>query len=114
MKFPGAEEKFFNKFKELRKVGIKVDGNYLKAKMLKYVAMEKDADPKKVKAFKATDRWRMGFCDRYDITLRIQTNKKSRSAIKRSRMVRSFHWFMMYKADLVILIESSDLLSSLL
>ena len=100
VKFPGAEEKLFNKFQQLRKVGIKVDGIYLKAKMLKYVAMEKDADPKKVKAFKATDPWRMGFCDRYDITLRIQSNKKSRSAIKRSRMVRNFHWFMMYKAAL--------------
>ena len=50
----------FNKFKELRQVGIKVDGNYLNAKMLKYVAMEKDADPKKVKAFKATDPWKNG------------------------------------------------------
>ena len=98
VKFPDVEEKVFNKFKELRQVGIKVDGNYLKAKMLKYVAMEKDADPKKVKAFKATDPWRKGFCDRYDITLRVQTNKKSRSAIKRLRMVRNFHWFMMYKA----------------
>ena len=29
VKFPDAEEKLFNKFKELRKVGIKVDGNYL-------------------------------------------------------------------------------------
>ena len=92
--------KLLNQFKELRKVGIKVDGNYLKAKMLKYVAMEKDADPKKVKAFKATDRWRMGFCDRYDITLRIQTIKKSRSVIKSSRMLRNFRWFMMYKAAL--------------
>ena len=100
VKFPDAEEKLFNKFKELRQVGIKVDGNYLKAKMLKYVAMEKDADPKKVKSFKATDPWRKGFCDRYDITLRVQTNKKSRSAIKRSRMVRNFHWFIMYKAPL--------------
>ena len=27
VKFPDAEEKLFNKFKELRKVGIKVDGN---------------------------------------------------------------------------------------
>ena len=44
--------------------------------------MEKDADPKKVKAFKVTDVWRKGFCERYDLTLRVQTNKKSRSAIK--------------------------------
>ena len=100
VKFPDAEEKLFNKFKELRKVGIKVDGNYLKAKMLEYVAMETDADPEKVKSFKATDPWRQGFCDRKDITLRVQTNKKSRSAIKRSRMVRNFHWFMTYKAPL--------------
>ena len=78
----------------------KVDGNYLKAKMLKYVAMEKYADPKKVNAVKATDRWRKGFCDRYDITLRIQTNKKSGSAIKRSRILRNFHWLMMCKAVL--------------
>ena len=91
VKFPNSEMKLFNKFKELRKVGIKVDGNYLKAKMLKYVAMEKDADPKKVKAFKASNPWRKAFCDRYDITLRVQTNKKSRSAIKRSRMVTNFY-----------------------
>ena len=47
--FPNAEEKLFQKFKELRKVGIKVDGNYLKAKMLQYVKMETDADQKKSK-----------------------------------------------------------------
>ena len=64
-------------------MSLKVDGNYLKAKILQYVKMETDADPKKVKAFKATDRWRKAFCDRYDIALRVQTNKKSRSAIKR-------------------------------
>ena len=96
MKFPNSEMKLFNKFKELIKVRIKVDGNYLKAKVLEFVEMEKDADPKKVKAFKATDPWRKGFCERYDITLRVQTNKKSRSAIKRSRMVKNLHWFMMY------------------
>ena len=53
VKFPDAEEKLFNKFKELRKVGIKVDGNYLKAKMLKYVAIKKDADPKKSKGIQS-------------------------------------------------------------
>jgi len=36
--------------------------NYLKAKMLEFVEMEKDALPKKVKAFKATGPWRIG-CD---------------------------------------------------
>ena len=87
----------------MRKVGIKVDGNYLRAKMLKYVSKEQDADPKKVNAFKATDTRRNAFCNRYNITLSVQTNKKSRSAIKKSRMVRNFHWFMMYKAALTYL-----------
>ena len=34
VKFPDAEEKLFNKFKELRQVGIKVDGNFLKYLLL--------------------------------------------------------------------------------
>ena len=64
VKFPNAEEKLFEKFKELRKVGIKVDGNYLNAEMFEYVSVERDADPKKVKAFKASENWRIGLCDR--------------------------------------------------
>ena len=47
VKFLNSEMKPFNKFKELRKVEIEVDGLYLKTKMLEFVAMEKDADPKK-------------------------------------------------------------------
>ena len=102
VKFPECEEKLFERFKELRKVGIQVDGNYLKAKMLEIVSEDTNAakDPDKVKKFKATDRWREAFCERYGITLRFGTNKKSRSAFKRSRMVRNFHWFVMYKAAL--------------
>ena len=53
VKFPNSEMKLFNQFKELRKVGIKVDGLYLKAKMLEFVTMEKDADPKEVEAFQS-------------------------------------------------------------
>jgi len=34
VKFPNSEMKLFNKFKVQRKVGMKIDGNYLKAKML--------------------------------------------------------------------------------
>ena len=60
VQFPKCEEKLFEKFKELRKVGIPVDGKYLKAKMLEIVGEDTDAanDPDKVKKFKATDRWR--------------------------------------------------------
>ena len=102
MKFPECEEKLFERFKELRKVGIQVDGNYLKAKMLDIVSEDKNAakDPVKVKKFQASNRWREGFCERYGISLRFATNKKSRSTFKRSRMVRNFHWFVMYKVAL--------------
>ena len=33
VKFSDAEEKLFNKFNELRKVGIKVDGNYITVRL---------------------------------------------------------------------------------
>ena len=45
--------------------------------------VSRSADPKKVASFKAANPWREEFCDRYNITLRVQTNKKSRSAIKK-------------------------------
>ena len=54
--FPKSEEKLLKKFRKLRAVGIPVSGPYLRAKMLKYVAKEKDADPKKVRAFKASNK----------------------------------------------------------
>ena len=98
--FPDSEERVVEKFSELRKVGIPVDGPYLKAKVLKYVKKETNADAKKVKKFKAGDSWLKGFCRRKGISVRVRTNKKSRSVFKRSRMVRNFHWFVMYKAPL--------------
>eukprot|EP00493_Phyllostaurus_siculus_P009736 UN09866 len=39
----------------------------------------------------------MGLSGRYEIKLRVQTNEKSCLAIKRSIILRNFHWFMMYK-----------------
>ena len=92
--FKESEAKLVDKFTELRKVGIPVNGPYLKAKMLKYVKKEK------IQNFKANDTWLKGFCERHGISVRVQTNKKSKSAFKRSRMVRNFHWFMIYKAPL--------------
>ena len=95
--FKESEAKLVDKFTELRKVGIPVNGPYLKAKMLKYVKKEKK---EKTQNFKASDTWLKGFFERYGINVRVQTNKKSKSAFERSRMVRNFHWFMIYKAPL--------------
>ena len=81
-------------------MGILVDGPYLRAKMIKFVANTPGADPEKVKKFKATNTWLQGFLERKSVTCRVQTNKKSRSQFKRSRLVRNFHYFMMYKAAL--------------
>ena len=94
--FPKSEKKLIKKFRQFRKVGVPVSGPYLQAKMLQYVAKEKDADPKKVKAFKASAMWLQGFMQRKGISVRTRTNKKSRSAIKRSRLMRNWHWNIMY------------------
>ena len=89
--FPKSEKRLVRKFRKLRKVGIPVSGPYLRAKMLKYIKQEKNADQNKVKAFKASDKWLSGFMEREGISVRARTNKKSRSAIKRSRWVRNWH-----------------------
>ena len=100
MKFPNAEKKLLKKIRKLRKVGIPVSGPYVQAKMLKYVQKDKSLDKKKVKAFKASNKWLQGFKERNGISVRVRTNKKSRSNFKRSHMVRNFHWNMMYQLPL--------------
>jgi len=99
-RWPWAEDRLFEDFVELRKVGIAVDGPYLKAKMMKYVPKTPGVDPDKVKKFKASNVWLQGFMERKNVTVRVQTNKKSRSQFKRSRLVRNFHYYVMYKAAL--------------
>ena len=68
--------------------------------MMKYVPKTPGADPDKVKNFKASNVWFQGFLERKNMTVRVQTNKKSRSQFKRSRLVRNFHYYVMYKAAL--------------
>ena len=85
--------------KNILKEGREFDKND-KAKMLQFVRQIPGADPEKVKNFKASDMWLQGFQERKGITARVQTNKKSRSQFKRSRLVRNFHWYAMYKAAL--------------
>ena len=46
--FKESEAKLVDKFTELRKVGISVNGPYLKAKMLKYVKKEKKQKREKI------------------------------------------------------------------
>ena len=64
--------------------------------MLQLVIKTPGADPVKVKQFKATDMWSQGFKKRKGISVRVQTNKKSRSQFKRSRMVGNFHYYTMH------------------
>ena len=100
VKFPNHENTLKEIFQDLRKVGIRVDGKYLRAKMLKLVREDPSLSEDEKKKFKASDMWLQGFKKRKGIVVRVQTNKKSRSALQRSRMVRNFHWYIMYKAPL--------------
>ena len=104
MKFTNHENTLKGIFQDLRKVGIRVDGKYLRAKMLKLVREDPSLSEDEKNNFKASDMWLKGFKKRKGIVVRVQTNKKSRSALQRSRMVRNFHWYIMYKAPL----EPSD------
>ena len=76
--FKESGTKLVDKFTELRKVGIPVNGPYLKAKMLKYAKKEKKQKKEKIQNFKASDTWLKGFCERHGISVRVQTNKKSK------------------------------------
>ena len=100
VKFPNHENTLKEIFQDLRKVGIRVDGKYLRAKMLKLVREDPSLSEDEKKKFKASDMWLQGFKKRKGIVVRVQTNKKSRSALQRSRMVRNFHWYIMYKTPL--------------
>ena len=71
----------------LRKQRQHIDGPYLKAKIIQYVREDTNVDREKAEAFKASNKWLQGFKNRKGITLRVRTNKKSKSAIKRSRLV---------------------------
>ena len=104
VKYPNHENTLNEIFQDLRKHGIRVDGKYLKAKMLKLIREDTSLSKDEKKNFKASDSWLAGFKKRKGIVVRVQTNKKSRSALQRSRIVRNFHWYIMYKAPL----ERSD------
>ena len=97
MKFPNHENTLKEIFQDLRKVGIRVDGKYLRAKMLKLVREDPSLSEDEKKKLKASDMWLKGFNKRKCIVIRVQTNKKSRSALQRSRMVRNFHWYICIK-----------------
>ena len=61
MKFPNHENTLKEIFQDLRKVGIRVDGKYLRAKMLKLVREDPSLSEDEKKKFKASDMWLQGF-----------------------------------------------------
>ena len=61
VRFPGHESTLKDIFQDLRKVGIRVDGKYLKAKMMKVVSEDTSLSEDETKNFKATDAWLKAF-----------------------------------------------------
>ena len=72
---------------------ISVDGLYLEAKMLHFVAKTQGTEPELVKKTQSCKA-------RKTVSMRVQTNKKSRSQFKMLRLAKNFHFYMMYKAAL--------------
>ena len=71
VKFPNYENTLKEIFQDLRKVGIRVDGKYLRAKMLKLVREDPSLSEDEKNNFKATDSWLKGFKKRKGIVVRV-------------------------------------------
>ena len=101
--FHEAEEHLYVEFCEHRKVGDKVSGLWLRARMEQLAKEHATTPTKKALAlsFKASYSWLSRFARDYKVSYRKKTNKKSQSAIKRSKKVRRFHWYAIYKARLL-------------
>ena len=100
--FHVAEEKLEAEILERRKVGDRVSGRWMRARMKELAVECANTEKERIKAaaFKASGRWLKDFALRWGLSWRKRTNKKCKSAIKRSLKVRNFHWFAIYKARL--------------
>ena len=105
--FPQQEAELVREFGERRKVGDRVTGKWLKAKMKLLVNRARPSmnamQLKKADRFKASlrDRWLTRCAKENGMSYRKKTNNKAKSAIMRSAKVRRFHWFCAYKARLL-------------
>ena len=100
--FHAAEEKLEAEILERRIVGDRVSGRWMRARMKELAVECANTEEKRIKAaeFKTSPIWLDSFARRWGLSWHKRTNKKCKSAIKRSLKVRNFHWFAIYKARL--------------
>ncbi|MEE8128326.1 MAG: hypothetical protein V3T45_07220 [Nitrospinaceae bacterium] len=76
---------------ERRADGFSVQCWYVKSKMKEFVKRDQ---PEGYATFKASDRWRLRFFDRFRLTIRATTNVTSHTVEDRLPRVRGFHHFL--------------------
>ena len=90
------EEKLYEMFKRRRSKGMPVSWNWLRAKMLVLMRIEKPAHylPEK---HKFRHGWAYRFCKRWKISRRRRTNTKKQDLFERMHHIRRFHWWSVYQ-----------------
>ena len=89
--FPVSEAKVFEQFKEYRAKGLRVGPHLLTAMMMKSV--KDDYGSSAAEHFKGGTPWRQRFLNRWGISLKRRSNKKSISAEERLPKVCSFSFY---------------------
>ena len=83
-------------FNRRRSKGMPVSWNWLRAKMLVLMRIEKPAHylPEK---HKFRHGWAYRFCKRWNISRRRRTNTKKQDLFERMHHIRRFHWWSVYQ-----------------
>lgn len=88
-KFAAAEAELHKLYREKRAKGIRVTGYWLRVQMRRHVSdiYGQQAASK----FKASSMWLASFAGRYNMSLRVRTNKKNMSVLERATKCKRWH-----------------------
>ena len=83
-------------YKRRRSKGMPVHWNWLSAKMIVLMRIEKPAHYRPEK-HKFRHGWAYRFCKRWNISRRRRTNTKKKDLFERMHVIRRYHWWSVYQ-----------------
>ena len=83
-------------YKRRRSKGMPVNWNWLSAKMIVLVRIEKPEHYRPEK-HKFRHGWAYRFCKRWNISRRRRTNTKKKDLFERMHLIRRYHWWSVYQ-----------------